>query len=71
MASESVDVTRPCSGKTPSPMDTMGGAAQAMVQLIQQWLSTNRKSRNLTVAESMMLDASIGLQYKLKDPDQK
>ena len=36
---------------------------QAVVQLAQQWLSTNRTCRNLVFVQSKMLDFSAGLQY--------
>ena len=36
---------------------------QAVVQLVQQWLSTNGKSKNLVVLLFMRLDISAGLQY--------
>jgi hypothetical protein len=33
-----------------------------LVQLLQQWLAMNRKSKNLEVAQSMGLDVLPGLQ---------
>lgn len=32
-----------------------------MVQLVQQWLSTSRKSKNLLAVQSMRLAVSAGL----------
>jgi hypothetical protein len=39
---------------------------QAVVQLVQQWLSTNRKSKNPVVVQYTRLDVSAGLQYMAK-----
>lgn len=37
--------------------------SQAVVQLVQQWLSTNEKSKNPAVVQSVRLDVATGLQY--------
>jgi hypothetical protein len=37
-----------------------------VVQLAQQWLFTNRRSKNPVVVQSTRLDVSAGLQYMLE-----
>lgn len=41
-------------------------AYRLVVQLVQQRLSTNRRSKNLIVVQSTRLDVSAGLQYTLE-----
>ena len=38
---------------------------QTVVQLVQQWLSINGKSKNPILVQSTRLDISAGIQYKL------
>jgi hypothetical protein len=38
-----------------------------VVQLVQQWLSTNEKPKNPVVVQFTGLDASLGLQFNPED----
>lgn len=39
---------------------------KSVVQLVQQWLSSDKKSKNLIVTRSMRVDVSADLQYPVE-----
>ena len=45
--------------------------SQVVVQLVQQWLSTNKSSKNTVIAQSITLDVSACLQYMLASKNKK